>query len=211
MIYNILLSGVGGQGILLAAKIISKAAELAGYEVTAKETHGMAQRGGSVMAQIKFGEKVHSPLILEGTADVLASLEHIEAIRCAHYLKPGGLAVVAKQSVIPVTVSCGNAKYPQDVEERLNKLFSNLKYCDCVKEALELGDVRLANTILIGMLSNALPLPMECWEKAIEGSVKPATVKANLDAFARGRVISQQLCNPEQYNKQEILNQRINK
>lgn len=189
MIYNILLCGVGGQGILLAAKIISKAAELAGYEVTAKETHGMAQRGGSVMAQIKFGEKVHSPLILEGSADVLASLEHIEAIRCSHYLKPDGLAVVAKQAVIPVTVSCGNAKYPQDVEERLNKIFPKLKYCDCVTKALELGNVRLANTILIGMLSNALPLPMECWRGAIEASVKPSTVEANLMAFNCGKQI----------------------
>ena len=184
---NILLSGVGGQGILLAAKIIGAAAERAGLEVCSNEIHGMAQRGGSVRAQVKFGEHVSSPLILEGTADVLASLEKIEALRCAHFLKPGGLAVVSDQVIVPVTVSCGAAVYPADVDERLGRVFSRLKRCDCVAKAVELGDPRLANTILVGMLSTELPLGVGVWREAIEASVKPAFREANLAAFDFGR------------------------
>ena len=119
MITNILLTGVGGQGILLAARIIASAARSAGFDVTTNEIHGMAQRGGSVTAQIRFGEEVLSPLILEGTADALGALEPIEALRYSHYLKPEGAAVVASRPIIPVTVSSGQAVYPADVEERL--------------------------------------------------------------------------------------------
>ena len=186
---SILLSGVGGQGILLAAKIIGAAAERAGLEVCANEIHGMAQRGGSVRAQVKFGERVHSPLILEGTADVLASLEQIEALRSAHFLKPGGLAVVSKQSIIPVTVSCGAATYPADVEERLARTFPRLKLYDCVSKAVEMGDPRLANTLLVGMLSSALPLSLDDWHAAIHACVKPAFHEANLAAFDFGRTL----------------------
>lgn len=184
---NILLCGVGGQGILLAAKIIGAAAERAGLEVCSNEIHGMAQRGGSVRAQVKFGERVHSPLILEGTADVLASMERIEALRWAHFLKPGGLAVVSSLSIVPVTVTCGKAEYPADVDGRLERVFPRLKRCDCVAKAVELGDPRLANTILVGMLSTGLPLETEHWHAAIEGSVKPAFREANLAAFEFGR------------------------
>ena len=123
MVQNIILSGVGGQGILLAAKIIATAAERAGFQVATNEIHGMAQRGGSVTAQIRYGENVFSPLIQEGFADVLASLEAIEALRCAHWLRPGGLAVVSTLRIIPVTVSSGTAKYPSDVAERLKTVF----------------------------------------------------------------------------------------
>lgn len=119
MIKNIILVGVGGQGILLAARIIASAAGHAGYDVTTNEIHGMAQRGGSVTAQIRYGEVVHSPLILEGTADVLGALEQVEALRYAAWLKPGALAAVSAESIIPVTVSSGRASYPGDVETRL--------------------------------------------------------------------------------------------
>lgn len=112
MIKNIILVGVGGQGILLAARIIASAAGHAGYDVTTNEIHGMAQRGGSVTAQIRYGEVVHSPLILEGTADVLGALEQVEALRYAAWLKPGALAAVSAESIIPVTVSSGRASYP---------------------------------------------------------------------------------------------------
>lgn len=187
MVKNIVLSGVGGQGILLAAKIIATAAELAGCQVTTNEIHGMAQRGGSVTAQIRYGDNVYSPLILEGTADVLASLEEIEAIRYAHCLKPGGLAVVSRQQIIPVTVSAGKAVYPADVEIRLNRLFPNLKYLDCCSRALEIGDIRLANTIMLGALSNGLDLPQDIWNTAIEKCVKPAFIESNKTAFRTGR------------------------
>ncbi len=184
---NILLTGVGGQGILLAAKIIGAAAERAGLEVCANETHGMAQRGGSVRAQVKIGEHVASPLLLEGTADVLASLEEIEALRSAHFLRPGGLAVVSAQRIVPVTVTCGGATYPADAEERLARVFPRLKRYDCVAKATELGDPRLANTLLVGMLSTGLPLSPDLWHEAIRACVKPAFRDANLAAFDFGR------------------------
>ena len=184
---DILLCGVGGQGILLAAKIIAAAAERSGLDVCANETHGMAQRGGSVKAQVRIGEKVHGPLILEGTADVLASLEQIEALRHAHFLRPGGLAVVSKQAIVPVTVSCGQATYPADVGERLARVFPRLKIADCPAKAAELGDIRLANTILVGMLSTELPLDAEVWHGAVASVVKPAFRDANLAAFDLGR------------------------
>ena len=187
MVKNILLSGVGGQGILLAAKIIATAADLAGCEVTTNEIHGMAQRGGSGTAQIRYGENVYSPLIPDGTADVLASLEEIEAIRYAHFLKKDGLAVVSKQQIIPVTVSVGKAVYPTDVEARLHTLFPNLKYMDFCSRAQKLGDIRMANTIMLGALSNGLDIPPEIWERAIAKCVKPAFVESNTAAFKTGR------------------------
>lgn len=189
MTSSIILSGVGGQGILLAAKIIGEAAELSGFDVCSNEIHGMAQRGGSVTAQVRFGTRVFSPLILEGTADVLASLEHIEALRWAHYLKPGGMAVVSKQSIIPVTVSSGNAKYPHDIDARLHAVFPNLKYYDCIAKAVDMGDARFANTILVGMISTALPLEPGVWHQAIEMRIPGKLLAKNIEAFDFGRTL----------------------
>ena len=189
MAHSILLCGVGGQGILLAARIVGAAAEAAGLGVAANETRGMAQRGGSVRATVKFGEDVRSPLVLEGSADVVAALEPIEALRWAHFLRPGGLAVVNTRPVVPVTVSSGRAAYPADVADRLARAFPRLVACDCEAEAVRLGNPRLANTILVGMLSRDLPLSGEAWRAAIERSVKPAFLAANLAAFDFGRAL----------------------
>ena len=190
MITNILLTGVGGQGILLAARIIASAARSAGFDVTTNEIHGMAQRGGSVTAQIRFGEEVLSPLILEGTADALGALEPIEALRYSHYLKPEGAAVVASRPIIPVTVSSGQAVYPADVEERLRRTFPRLKYVDFDAAALEkFNNPKTANTILLGPLSSGLPLPDEAWRGAIAECVKPAYAELNLHAFEYGRTL----------------------
>ncbi len=186
---NVYLSGVGGQGILLAAKIIADAAGASGFDVCANEIHGMAQRGGSVTAQIRFGKAVHSPLILEGTADVLGALEHIEAIRCAHFLKPGGFVAISKTSLIPVSVSVGSAVYPADVEARLRRLFPRLCYYDCTAKAVAMGDARLANTMLVGMLSCALAeIPPEAWHQAIRGRVAAKLQDRNIEAFDFGRL-----------------------
>ena len=125
---SIVLVGVGGQGILLAAQIIARAALISGSDVKTNEVHGMAQRGGSVVAQVRYGQHVYSPLVPEGTAQVLASLERIEALRFAGYLAPGGggLAVVSSQAIIPVTVSSGQAEYPEDAEDQLKAAFAGL-------------------------------------------------------------------------------------
>ncbi len=187
---SIVMVGVGGQGILLTTQITARAALLNGSDVKTNEVHGMAQRGGSVLAQIRYGEKVHSPLVPEGTAQVLASLERIEALRFRSFLAPGGLAVVSSQAIIPVTVSSGQAKYPSDAEERLRAAFPRLAYFDAVGIAEKLCDVRVANVILLGALSTALDLPAGAWSEAIAQCVKPKFLDINERAFAEGRKLA---------------------
>ena len=186
---NVFLCGVGGQGVLLAAKIVAGAAELSGLEVRSNEIHGMAQRGGSVTAHVRFGTNVFSPLIPEGEADVLGALEHIEALRWAHFLKPDGVAAVSAQSIVPTTVSSGAAKYPDDVPGLLAKTFTNLKYADCVAKALEIGDARCANIILCGMLSTALVLEPSAWEESIRTRLPAKAAEMNIKAFNLGRTL----------------------
>jgi len=188
MIQNILLCGVGGQGILLAAKVIAAAASQSGFQVTTNEIHGMAQRGGSVTALVRYGDKVFSPLFPPGTADVLASMEASEALRYAHWLKKDGLAAVSSQKIIPVTVSSGKAKYPADTEDRLARVFSRLEYIDCCAQAQTLGNIRMANTVLLGALSAGLRgISSQVWDDAIGKCVKPSSAEANLKAFHAGR------------------------
>ena len=186
-IQSVVLAGVGGQGILLASRVVSRAAMADGLEVTFNEVHGMAQRGGSVIAQIRFGKRVYSPLVSEGEAQVLGALEQVEALRYAHYLAPDGLAVVSDQTIVPVTVSSGGAAYPADVPERLARVFPRLKYLNALQEAVRLGDRRMANTVLMGALSNGLTLSMDAWRRGKRESVKPAFAGKNLEAFERGR------------------------
>ena len=184
---SVVLCGVGGQGILLASEIVAQAARIAGYDVKTNEVHGMAQRGGSVVAQIRYGKQVHSPLVQEGTAAVIGALENIEALRYAQYLAPDGLVVVNSQVMVPVTVSMGVAAYPADAEARLKAKFPNLVYFDAGSIASELGNIRCANVVTLGAVSNALDLPEDAWKKAIETSVKPQFVELNLKAFEAGR------------------------
>jgi indolepyruvate ferredoxin oxidoreductase, beta subunit len=183
---NIVLAGVGGQGILLASEVIARAALAAGLDVKTNEVHGMAQRGGSVIAQIRYGRQVHSPLVELGTAQVLGALERIESLRCAEYLAPEGLAVVSSQMVIPITVSSGQATYPEDAEARIRRAFPRLIYLDAVAAAEAIGNTRCSNLVIIGAISTGLALPAEAWHEAIRQSVKPKFVDINLRAFETG-------------------------
>lgn len=184
---SVILVGVGGQGILLASEIIAQAAMSMDFEVKTNEVHGMAQRGGSVIAQIRYGKEVHSPLIAEGEAKALCSLEQIEALRYTNYLEDGGLCVVSSQQVIPVTVSMGAAQYPEDAQQRLRQSFSNLKYIEAADVAAGLGNIKAANVVLLGALSKGLDLPQQAWQTAITQCVKPQFLELNLAAFARGQ------------------------
>jgi indolepyruvate ferredoxin oxidoreductase beta subunit len=186
-VYSVVLAGVGGQGILLASDILSTAAMHAGYDVKTNEVHGMAQRGGSVIGQVRYAREVFSPLVPEGAADVFASMEKIEGIRFAHFLAPGGLAIVSSQEIVPVTVSSGAGTYPLDAEERIHRIFPRLVYMDAAAMAVEAGDMRAANTVILGAISNGLELPLEAWYKAIEECVKPRFRELNLKAFEAGR------------------------
>ena len=185
---SVVLVGVGGQGTLLASAIIAQAALTTGYDVKTYEVHGMAQRGGSVLAQVRYGEKVYSPLIPKGEASVLASLERTEALRYVDYLAPSGLAVISDQIIIPVTVSSGASAYPELDEAALKQYFPRLVYVSAVERALELGNARAANVILLGALSTKLDnIADDAWQKAIQTCVKPKFVDLNLKAFYLGR------------------------
>ncbi len=184
---SVVLAGVGGQGILLASEVVARAAMHAGFDVKTNEVHGMAQRGGSVIAQIRYGTKVHSPLVPEGTAAVLGALEQIEAIRFAQFLAPDGLAVVSSQAIVPVTVSSGQASYPEDVPQRLAALFPRLAYVHADKLAAAAGNTRTANLVILGAMSNGLDLPAEAWQEAIRTSVAPKHLDVNVRAFDLGR------------------------
>jgi indolepyruvate ferredoxin oxidoreductase beta subunit len=186
-VINVVLAGVGGQGILLASEILARTAMLAGYMVKTNEVHGMAQRGGSVIAQIRYGAKVFSPLVAVGTADVLAALEKIEALRYAHYLSPSGFAVVSSDEMVPITVSSGNAIYPKEAETLLKQAFPRVACIDAAGEAVGLGAAQAANTVVMGAVSTELSLPVEFWQESIRATVKPKYVDINLKAFDAGR------------------------
>ncbi len=187
MTTSVVLVGVGGQGILLASEIVAQAAVAAGYDVKTNEVHGMAQRGGSVIAQIRYGKEVFSPLVPRKTAKVLGSLERMECLRYLDYLADDGLAVVSSQKIVPVTVSSGGTPYPELGEAELKPFFPKLVYVDAVEQATELGNAKAANTILLGAMATQLDLPAEAWTTAIRESVKEKFIEINLKAFELGR------------------------
>jgi indolepyruvate ferredoxin oxidoreductase beta subunit len=187
---NILLAGVGGQGVLLVSTVIARAALYAGFDVKTNEVHGMAQRGGTVLAQVRFGKEVFSPLIWEGTADLLISLERIEALRFAQFLAPGGLAVCSQQAIVPVTVSSGRATYPENAEEDLHRIFPRLTFIDAQKIAHDLGNIKAANMVILGAAAADLRLPEESWQHAIRESVAEKHFDLNVKAFEAGRKLS---------------------
>jgi len=184
---SIVMVGVGGQGILLASEILAQAAMLEGYEVKTNEVHGMAQRGGSVVAQVRYGPVVYSPLVARGSAQVLGALEQIEALRFADFLSPDGLAVVNAQAIVPVSVSSGAARYPADVESRLQAAFPRLAYIRAAEAAAALGNVQATNIVVLGAVSKGLDLPEKAWLEAIAASVKEKFLELNKKAFEKGR------------------------
>ena len=188
-ITNIVLAGVGGQGILLASKILSEAALVEGYDVKAKEVHGMAQRGGSVIAQIRFGKKVYSPLVKRGSAQFLVALEIIEALRYADYVAPDGVAFINTQRIIPTTVSSGLAEYPADPEGLIRQTFAQYKSADCLKLAQEAGSDRSVNVVMMGMISRHLPFSDKTWQSVLERLLKGKHLETNMKAFELGKAV----------------------
>lgn len=184
---NISLVGVGGQGTLLASEILCSVALLSGKDVKKSEVHGMAQRGGSVVSQVRIGTKVHSPLIGLGETDVLLSFEKVEALRFAHFLAPDGVAMVNAQEIRPVTVSSGLAQWPEDLDARLRSTFPKLELISALDVAGQLGNVRVVNVVMIGALSNHLDISDEIWRESIRTLVKPKFVDLNLKAFDAGK------------------------
>jgi len=188
-ILNISLVGVGGQGTLLASEILCNVALRAGKDVKKSEVHGMAQRGGSVVSQVRIGDEVHSPLIALGKTDMLVSFEKLEALRFAHFLAPGGLALVNDQEIRPVTVSSGQADWPADINGKLKSAFSRLQLIPALTVAQKLGNVRAVNVVMIGALSRHMSWDESIWRDAISELVKPRFLELNLKAFDAGRSV----------------------
>lgn len=184
---DILIVGVGGQGTLLTSRIIAQVAVQMGYDVKVSEVHGMAQRGGSVISQVRYGEKVYSPIIKKGDGDILLAFEKIEAARWLEYLKPDGKVIINDERVDPLPVMSGKAKYPDKITDRIIELVPDTKIVDATSIALELGNIKVANVVLVGMLSEAIGLPVEEVEKAIRTMVPEKVLDANLKAFEAGR------------------------
>ncbi len=184
---SIRIVGVGGQGIVLASNLIGEVALAAGLDVKKAEVHGMSQRGGSVTCDVRFGEKVFSPLAAPGEVDLIIAFERLEALRNLSALKPDGTVVVNRQSIAPSTVTSGMATYPPDVDERLRAEAPRLVFVDGPRIAGELGDPRVINSAVLGAASLLLPFSEEQWEEAFRARLKDKGVEVNLQAFRRGR------------------------
>ena len=185
MAKSILLVGVGGQGTILAGKILSTGLQSAGYDVKMSEIHGMSQRGGAVSTHVRFGDVVHSPVIEKGGADVLISFEIVEALRWMSYLKPGGTVIINNQVILPTTVISGAKAYPDDVLARI-KAVADTKVLDATEEAAKVGNPRGQNVLLVGAVAKLLGLDNIDWGKVIAESVKPQFVEMNQKAFQKG-------------------------
>ena len=189
--FNVCLVGVGGQGIILTADILAKTAALSGLDVKKSEIHGMSQRGGSVSSQVRFGSCVHSPIIQEGTADVLVSFDKVEALRNVGILAPTGKALVNDLFLVPVTVSSGQQKGVDDLDGRVTATFRDLVLMDAMKIATEaVGNARTMNMVIAGALSTLCPFKEETWHEAMASLLsgpKAKLLDINLKAFALGR------------------------
>ena len=182
---NIMIVGVGGQGTLLTSRILGGITVEAGYDVKLSEVHGMAQRGGSVVTFVRYGEKVAEPIVEEGQADLLIAFEMLEAKRYAHFLKKDGVLVVNEQRIDPITVVTGAATYPEGIVEELEKEYSVLKI-NAMDEALKLGNSKVFNIIVLGMAAKHMDFSKEDWLTVIENTVPPKTVEMNKKAFLLG-------------------------
>lgn len=186
MTKSILFVGVGGQGIILASKILTEGLIKFGYDVKMSEVHGMAQRGGSVTTQVRFGEKVYSPLIGVGEADVVVAFEKLEAARWISYLKEGGSVVVNDYEIHPMTVQVGKEEYPKDVIEKLQEKISSVKVFNAAEIAKDLGNIKAQNIVLLGALIKALGLENMDWEQVVRENLPPKMHDLNIAAIKAG-------------------------
>ena len=185
MVKSVLLVGVGGQGTILAAKLLTTGLMMAGYDVKMSEIHGMSQRGGSVSSQVRFGDKVESPVIEIGGADVLVSFEKMEALRWLNYLKPDGLVVVNDFKIYSMPIRSGKFEYPKGIVDELSNKVKTIAV-DAAKLASDLGNAKVMNVILLGAIVKSMGLESIDWDKIIRDNVKEQFVALNLQAFKLG-------------------------
>ena len=185
MTKNIMIVGVGGQGTLLTSRIIGKTAMAEGYDVKISEVHGMAQRGGSVVTFVRYGESVSEPVVEEGQADVIIAFERLEALRYAHFLKKDGVIVVNDCRIDPMTVVTGAKEYPENILETLKKEHE-IYAIDGQGIAIELGNSKVLNSVVLGFAAPFIGFSEEAWLETVTATVPPKTIDINKAAFLRG-------------------------
>ena len=183
---SVLIVGVGGQGTLLASRLLGSAMMDLGYDVKVSEVHGMSQRGGSVETYVRYGDKVYSPVIDPGEADIVLAFEQLEAARFLPFLKKGGVVVTNTQQIDPMPVVTGAAQYPQGLLEQIQAQGAGLLAFDALSLAEQAGSVKAVNVVLIGAMAKALGTEKEIWLKTIEKPVPPKFVEMNKRAFELG-------------------------
>ena len=184
---SIMIVGVGGQGSLLASKLLGRLLLTRGYDIKVSEVHGMSQRGGSVVTYVRYGDKVYSPVIDKGQADCIVSFELLEAARWTEYLKPGGKIIVNTQRINPMPVIIGAAEYPENLVEKMKAAGIDVDAFDALRLAEEAGSSKAVNIVLMGHLSRNFDFTEEEWLTAMEQSVAPKFLEMNKKAFALGR------------------------
>ncbi len=185
MTKKIMIVGVGGQGTLLASRILGNVAIGEGYDVKVSEVHGMSQRGGSVVTYVKYGEKVYSPIIDRGEADIILAFELLEAYRALPYLKKGGKIIVNSQQIDPMPVITGAVKYPENIADKLADMVDTT-VVDALSAATEAGNMKAVNVVLIGVLAKSMDIPYEKWIEALNTTVPAKFLDVNLKAFELG-------------------------
>lgn len=190
MITSIMIVGVGGQGTLLASRVLGALAIGEGFDVKVSEVHGMAQRGGSVVTYVRFGKKVDSPVIEKGGADFILAFEELEALRYLSYLKPGGRLFMNTQRIDPMPVISGRAAYPENIKDKISAGGVLLCAVDALSAAVAAGGEKAVNVVLLGLLSVFTKIPREGWIKALSTTVPERFLELNLRAFAAGEALA---------------------
>lgn len=183
---NIMIVGVGGQGTLLASRVLGNVALKESYDVKVSEVHGMSQRGGSVVTYVKLGDKVHSSLIEKGEADFILAFEQLEALRWLEYLKDGGRLIINEQKIDPMPVIMGKAKYPENIIEKIKGNYNNTVSIDALEIAKQCGNIKTVNVILLGLMARWTEIGKDVWTEALKEVVPQKVLDVNLKAFEAG-------------------------
>jgi len=186
---NILIVGVGGQGVILASNAVSEIAMAKGFDVKKNESHGQSQRGGTVPSHVRYGQKVYAPVIARGEADIVLAFEELEGLRFANFLKPNGKMILNRQRIYPPRVSSGMDTYPEDIPKTLRDHGIDVVEVDALQMADKMGNALVVSTILLGVLSKYLEFSSEEWKEVIGQLVPEKHRSVNLDAFEAGRAI----------------------
>ncbi len=183
---NIMIVGVGGQGTLLASRVLGTVALKNSYDVKVSEVHGMSQRGGSVVTYVKLGEKVYSPLIEKGEADIILAFEKLEALRWLEYLKDGGRMIINDQRIDPMPVIIGKARYPDNIIAKIKDNYHNTISIDALNIARQCGNIKAVNIVLLGLMAKSTDIGKDIWVSAIKEVVPEKLLEVNLKAFEAG-------------------------